>query len=855
LLTAGRGAIVAGTAGVGKTRLVQEALRRHTGDRPIVRIRATRAAAAIPLGAFATLLPADIGETTDDTARLRRAIDAVVAVGDGSGIVLVVDDVQALDEASAALTLGVAAGGRALLVGTLRAGDGAPDAVVALWKDEIVERVDLEPLDEDTVGELLGEVLPGGVDRLSVSVLHRASGGNPLYLRELLDGLFQEGVLVKAGGLWTIAGPLTAPPRLAELVESRLEDLSETERFVLEIVALGEPIGITSLEARGWGVAGESLDRLGLVDVIPDGRRRQLRVSHPVYADAVRAHVTGRTRQAILGGLVSAIEESGLRRREDARRVAAWRLEAGLEADPQVLLAAARDARVADDFESSIRYAQAAADGGAGFDAEYLLGRALDMRGRHAEAEDTFGRADRSAADDTARVLVALGRSENRFRGLGQADAAYELLDKADADVTEPDLQAQLTGHRAMLLFFEGRVRDVLALAEPLLDQSVGDVAFCHGALQVAMALLHSGRVTQALDVSRRAFEVRIELGDHPQLGHPGVYLVAHSLALAEDGQIDAAIKTAIAGYDGARLSANRDGQAWFATALAKAEMYAGRLEDAARSAREVALAFGEKGHPGARWGHGAIAAVHGQRADATAASDAIADLDAEPPTTLVTVDAEIELGRAWTLAAMGDVVRAASLARGGADIARARGQRQLELAALHDVARLGAAGEVLELTVECARAVDGGLAPLRLAYVEGVVGGDAAELEAAADGFEACGALLWAAEAANEAAIAHRARGEARPAQAAMQRAKGLAARCQDVNTPALAHGTEAAVLTRREREIATLAARGQSNRDIAESLVVSPRTVENHLQRAYEKLGVNRREQLADALARAGY
>jgi DNA-binding NarL/FixJ family response regulator len=59
-----------------------------------------------------------------------------------------------------------------------------------------------------------------------------------------------------------------------------------------------------------------------------------------------------------------------------------------------------------------------------------------------------------------------------------------------------------------------------------------------------------------------------------------------------------------------------------------------------------------------------------------------------------------------------------------------------------------------------------------------------------------------------------------------------------------------EADELTTREREIALLAAGGLRSRDIAERLVVSVRTVENHLQRAYRKLGVSRREELPDVL-----
>ncbi|MFE3194139.1 response regulator transcription factor [Nocardia sp. NPDC059240] len=57
---------------------------------------------------------------------------------------------------------------------------------------------------------------------------------------------------------------------------------------------------------------------------------------------------------------------------------------------------------------------------------------------------------------------------------------------------------------------------------------------------------------------------------------------------------------------------------------------------------------------------------------------------------------------------------------------------------------------------------------------------------------------------------------------------------------------------LTRRERVISALAAQGMSNREIAERLFISVRTVENHLQRCYIKLGIHSRQELGDAAAR---
>jgi DNA-binding CsgD family transcriptional regulator len=73
-----------------------------------------------------------------------------------------------------------------------------------------------------------------------------------------------------------------------------------------------------------------------------------------------------------------------------------------------------------------------------------------------------------------------------------------------------------------------------------------------------------------------------------------------------------------------------------------------------------------------------------------------------------------------------------------------------------------------------------------------------------------------------------------------------------EGARTPALTLGEDTVVLSRREREVATLASTGLSNKEISEALFVSPRTVENDLQRVYEKLGIRRRDDLDDALAR---
>ncbi|WP_043258054.1 helix-turn-helix domain-containing protein, partial [Streptomyces prunicolor] len=73
---------------------------------------------------------------------------------------------------------------------------------------------------------------------------------------------------------------------------------------------------------------------------------------------------------------------------------------------------------------------------------------------------------------------------------------------------------------------------------------------------------------------------------------------------------------------------------------------------------------------------------------------------------------------------------------------------------------------------------------------------------------------------------------------------------RSEGARTPLLILAQATAPLTVREREIALLAAVGNASKDIATVLALSVRTVDNHLQHAYAKLGVTTRHELAQAL-----
>ena len=137
-----------------------------------------------------------------------------------------------------------------------------------------------------------------------------------------------------------------------------------------------------------------------------------------------------------------------------------------------------------------------------------------------------------------------------------------------------------------------------------------------------------------------------------------------------------------------------------------------------------------------------------------------------------------------------------------------------------------------------------------RAAYANAVAARDGEALHEVSEAFEGLGANLYAAEASVEAAAVLRRGGRPRDAAADEHRAAQLLSRCEGAATPVVRTITARSRLTPGELDAAVQAAAGRSNKQIAADSHISVRTVENHLQRVYEKLGISSRRELADAL-----
>ncbi len=177
-----------------------------------------------------------------------------------------VDDAHVLDAASAALVRHLTETGTCFLVVTVRSNEPTPDAVVSLWKDGPVDRIELRSLSEKELAELVVAGLEAHVDGATLHRLWEASRGNVLYLRELVLGGIAEGTLAQERGVWRWRGPLVATALLTELVDSRLGELTPAQRGVLEIVAHAEPIEGAFLDALTEAAEREAVERRGLLD-------------------------------------------------------------------------------------------------------------------------------------------------------------------------------------------------------------------------------------------------------------------------------------------------------------------------------------------------------------------------------------------------------------------------------------------------------------------------------------------------------------------------------------------------------------------------------------------------------------
>ncbi|MDQ4030760.1 MAG: LuxR C-terminal-related transcriptional regulator, partial [Actinomycetota bacterium] len=815
-----------------------------------LRVSATQCAAGLPFGAFASLVP-NLTPSTDLLEVLRTIADAILRRGQGKPVAVLVDDAHLLDQPSAALTQLLATTEQTFVLATLRSGEQAPDAVVALWKDELAERIELHPFAAHEVEELLTAVLRGPVDGAAVHLLHRRTQGNVLFLREVVLGALEAGVLRCEEGIWRLGDTLPTSSRLVEIIGTRLSGLDERGRHTLEVLALGEPLEVELLKVVHNQVDLDALERRGLVGIEQDGRRLNVRLAHPLYGEVLRARLSPLRFRESARALAQALAAVGARRREDTLRLAVWSLEGGDSAQPDLLYSAATTARQRYDFGLAERLARAAVRAGAGLEASLLLAQLCWLQGRAEEAEQQLGTLVAAATTDSQRALLATTRIGVLDWALKQTNAALQVAEQAEAAIGDASCRDQITAERARILGRSGRHSTAIALAVPLLDRVSGR-ALVSACFAVGTSMGVAGQAAGAIDAAQRGLSAHLQLTGPPLPFGPYLHQVIRCAALLYAGHLAEAGAFADVEYDNAVEDGSVEARSFFAWLRGWVALAEGRVMTAARLTGEAAGSFREMSWP--LWVRNALmirAHALALLGDVQAARAVLAELDALQVPPLEICGPEVPRARAWIEVAAGDVAQGYRYLREAATMAKQCGAYALESIAVHDLTRLGRAAAAVPRLRELAEVVEGPLAPARAAHATALVAEDAAALETSSASFHACGAVLLAAEASADAAVAWRRKGQLRQAAGAERRASALAARCEGARPPALTTAILArTALTPRQLEIARLAAAGLANKEIAARLCLSHRTVENNLHVAYEKLGVSGRDGLARTL-----
>jgi DNA-binding CsgD family transcriptional regulator len=850
------GAVITGPPGVGKTRLAEEVLRlAGAAGRPCARAIGHPATQPIPLGALAHLLPADlvagIGVGEEERAALFHAARAgLTNRANGQRLVLAVDDVDQLDQTSLALLLPLVVEGVVFLVATLRSGRETPAALAALLKDGHLERLELGPLDDEQIDVLLHRVLDGPLDARGLSRLTVLSGGNLQMLSELVRGALARQALVRDGDGWRL-GELPTTSGLHELVADHLAGIDDDGRRVVEVLAVAGRLGLADLEAWFDGRVLEALEEGGLVRVTSSGRRTEVALAHPLYGEVLRAQLPVLRTRAVQRQLADRLAAHGTRRREDLVRVALWRLDGGGEVETQLLLPAARLALAGRDTELAVRLADAAHAAGAPGEAALVLVEAHAMAGRSAAVELAVDAVwDNPALTDAQRAHLTRKLADVRLTVKRDANGALDANGRGLGRVTDPVERASLLAHRASMLATSARPLAALdATAEvPVLTEPRVRIELAAARTNALVAL---GRSSEAVQEAHAALAAQAELP--AWLARRGVarHLVNEAHALAYVGYYRDAASLMEPAAERARQSGATGALVWFEIVLGEIERDRGRGLSCVRHF-STAASLAQRAGQGATLVWSLIGLVQGHllRGEDEAAEDALRRADAVGYSPVGTSSATRERALAWLEACRGDLAAARRRLASSADGMASDGVLVFEAALRHDLVRFGDPAAATDRLQELAGLIEGPLVQAMAAHALGAARHDAEALRSSLDQFESIESLVLAAETAADLADVLRRDGDARGAAAATQRMARLAERAEDARTQPLRRGTGVEPLTSREREVALLAARGMTTKDIAAQLDLSARTVDTHLARIYRKLGVAGRADLADAL-----
>lgn len=920
---------VEGEPGIGKTHLLGE-LRRRGDERRMLVLGGTAAEFErdVPFAVWADALDAYVAsQDADDLAppearaeleailpslaseaqpppvderyRTHRAVRALLErIAAGRSLVLVLDDLHWADPASLELVASLLKrppGGAVLLALGFRTGQ-APAPLPAALAGPAVQRLQLRPLEEAGMRELLG----GAVEGERLAAIREETGGNPLYALQLARA---PELPARSSGGDRLAGEAGVPGLVASALLAEMEELPPAARALLEAAAVaGDPFppelafAIAELDEDAGMDALDELLPSGLVR--PTDVPRQFAFRHPLVRRAVyestkggwrlRAHARAAAALAATGAAATArahhVEHSAARGDVEAAAVlveagqasagrapaaaARW-FEAALRLLPEddrqmrlgVLVMQAQALRAVGDRERCLRALLEALEL---LPPEQVAIRVRltaacafseDALGRHGQAR---ARLDRALAElpaecdrERVEVLLSLGTGAFFTQDLERMrETAQEAVATA-AGLGDPGLElaaSAMLSHAEVVLGRGEEAAPHLARAEELLAAlSDADLADRVEAVsRVGWAQLYLERFATARAHFDRGLAISRASGQSQFVPY---LLQGMALSEAPLGNRDAALELSESAVEAARLMNVEFVLAAALISRGAAALVSGDLEILIPAAREgLALLEGRDESVFGLIGSCGLAAALVEAGELDSDLDSLVgpaggwEMPKLPPAYRAQFQEVLTRGRL----AAGELERArecaaraeAAAEEQGLPVALAQGWRARAAVLLAE----GEAAEAAALALRSAESAAGAGARTEAARSRALAG----QALAAAGERERALELLREAEAELDAC------GAARPREEARRELRRLGGRVEP-RGPA-ADGDGLASLTKREREVADLVTARRTNKQIAAALFLSEKTIESHLRNVFFKLSVSSRVEVAEAIEREG-
>lgn len=803
----------------------------------------------------------------------------LVNLAEESALVLLVDDLHWADRASLRLLefLGRRLDGvSALVVGTLRPAEPGAEAdlLAALAAGPAAQVLQPAPLSAEAAGRLLAAGLEHEPEPAFVTACTDATGGNPLLLRAVAREASERGLRGRAGEARDLAELGAAGLRV--VVDRRLGGLgSDAGRVARAAAVLGDRRTLDDLAAvadLGDPEARAAADQLVAADLLDPGGWVFV---HPLMREAVAATIPGGQRAELHRRAAARVRARGGRPDE----VAVHLLAAEPAGDPEVveLLRAAAARAVAEGApETAVAQLQRALDEPPPPEtrAELLLelgelelrtndpqvhvhlrealaldlppdgrARAYAALGAHtlltepAAALADLERGREDAEDPAVAMVLEANLLEGSVFLTSLAERRRALLDAGRED---PDPSPVMLAHLAQ---DAGAVPTTVPEIVDLAERAVADgrlLAHVGPGNSTYNLLLHAVRYAERADlmsrlleegdvIARREGSARLMMFlDHARAYHHLLFgSVAAGAAVAEGGLATAREAGFFVPGDA------------FTAITAELLVEADRLDDADAvvAALDVSAASATISGPFAISARGLVRCVQGRREEAEADWRLALDLLGRRGwrTPLATRGG---LRLAASLAARGEQEEALALVDADLAVARAAGMRGAEGVALRIRGLVVGGDEGIELGREAVAVLRETPLLLDTAWAIHDLGAALRRAGRRADARDILREGLDLADRIEAGRLSRRVREEL-AAAGARPRRRAL---------------TGPGSLTPSERRVADLAAQGLSNREIAETLFVTRKTVELHLGHAYGKLGIKTRTQLPEALADGG-